>query len=321
MTDSKDAKEHGMQRVLNKLQNSFNRGDYYEAHQMYRTLYFRYLNQKKYDQLKKLLYDGAIKMLDYGQGTSGADLAELLVSVLKETKFVPNETMFDRIAILFEKMDQGLVERDAFLNNALQWSCTASTEYKTGHPDLHRRIAEIFRRQGNYTAARYHYLHSSDGCGFATMLVELHITKGYSNEIDLFIAQVVLQYLCLKKKNIAYDAFESYTSQHPNIKGPPYLLPLLNFICFLLKIIESGKFASFVVLCEKYENCIRRDPSYTDYLERISQIFFNVKPPRTNANPGFFGNLIQSLVTNLNEYESDNENDDIMFAPSSSSRS
>lgn len=35
----------------------------------------------------------------------------------------------------------------------------------------------------------------------------------------------------------------------------------------------------------------------------------------------FAGNLIQSLVTNLNEYESDNENDDIMFAPSSSNRS
>lgn len=47
----------------------------------------------------------------------------------------------------------------------------------------------------NYTAARYHYLHSSDGCGFATMLVELHISEGYSNEVDLFIAQVVLQYV------------------------------------------------------------------------------------------------------------------------------
>lgn len=42
MTDSRDSKEHGMQRVLNKLQSSFSKGDYYEAHQMYRTLYFRY---------------------------------------------------------------------------------------------------------------------------------------------------------------------------------------------------------------------------------------------------------------------------------------
>lgn len=43
MTESKGDKEHGIQRVLNKLQNSVNKGDYYEAHQMYRTLYFRYV--------------------------------------------------------------------------------------------------------------------------------------------------------------------------------------------------------------------------------------------------------------------------------------
>lgn len=31
----------GVSRVLEKLDNSIKNGDYYEAHQMYRTLYFR----------------------------------------------------------------------------------------------------------------------------------------------------------------------------------------------------------------------------------------------------------------------------------------
>lgn len=44
-------------------------------------------------------------------------------------------------------MDQDLVERDTFLNNALQWSCLGFAEYKTGHPDLHKRVAEIFWRR------------------------------------------------------------------------------------------------------------------------------------------------------------------------------
>lgn len=44
-------------------------------------------------------------------------------------------------------MDQDLVERDIFLTNAMQWSCTGSTEYKTGHPNLHKRMAEIFWRR------------------------------------------------------------------------------------------------------------------------------------------------------------------------------
>ena len=45
----------------------------------------------------------------------------------------------------------------------------------------------------NYTQARYHYLHSNDGKNFATMLIEFHVTAGYQSEVDLFIAQTVLQ--------------------------------------------------------------------------------------------------------------------------------
>lgn len=45
----------------------------------------------------------------------------------------------------------------------------------------------------NYALARYHFLHSSDGSGCATMLVELHSQRGYACEVDLFIAQAVFQ--------------------------------------------------------------------------------------------------------------------------------
>jgi hypothetical protein len=58
-------------------------------------------------------------------------------------------------------------------------------------------IKKLFRIHSflefNYTSAQYHYLRSSDGLGFAAMLVELHRTRGFKHEVDLFIAQVVLQ--------------------------------------------------------------------------------------------------------------------------------
>lgn len=38
--------ERGVGRVLDKLEASVNSGQYYEAHQMYRTLYFRYIKTK-----------------------------------------------------------------------------------------------------------------------------------------------------------------------------------------------------------------------------------------------------------------------------------
>ncbi|RXG61237.1 Golgi to ER traffic protein 4-like protein A [Armadillidium vulgare] len=76
------------------------------------------------------------------------------------------------------------------------------------------------------------------------MLVELHLLRGYPSEVDLFLAQAVFQYLCLQKKVEASDAFQTYTAKHPTIKdqrGPPFLLPLLNFLWLLLSAVERGR--------------------------------------------------------------------------------
>jgi len=89
---------HGVQRVLAKLEASINSENYYEAHQMYRTLYFRwesadsiaspregapprirefrspltsfayrYLGQRKYSELLELLYNGSNLLLQHEQ--------------------------------------------------------------------------------------------------------------------------------------------------------------------------------------------------------------------------------------------------------------
>ncbi|KAG8329161.1 Golgi to ER traffic protein 4 [Homalodisca vitripennis] len=191
---------------------------------------------------------------------------------------------------LFSMVSPEVAEREVFLGSALRWSSHDHAQFTNGHPSLHQAIAQIFWREKNFVLARYHFLHSRDGTGFATMLVELHRTRGFATEVDLFIAQVVLQYLCLQNKHTANVAFQSYTTQHPAIaKGPPYILPLLNFIFFLLKTVESGKLAAFTVLCEQYQPCIKRDPSYPQYLDKIAQIFFGVPPPRQHNSGGLLG--------------------------------
>ncbi|KDR24283.1 hypothetical protein L798_06745 [Zootermopsis nevadensis] len=284
------SKVHGIQRVISKLASSINAGNYYEAHQMYRTLYFRYLGQKKYGDLLDLLFDGAVLLLRHDQQTSGADLAILLVDVLIKAEASISEDQFNKLSRLFGMISSDVPERETFLANALQWSVRESHEYKSGHPQLHQSIAQILWKEKNYVLARYHFLHSTDGFGCAAMLVELHRQRGYSSEVDLFIAQAVLQYLCLHNKTSAKDVFDSYTTQHPIIKktGPPYILPLLNFIWFLLKVVESGKLAAFTVLCQQYQTSIERDPSYIEYLDKIAQIFFGVPPPRPRSQ-GLFG--------------------------------
>uniref|UniRef100_A0A1B6C9S1 Golgi to ER traffic protein 4 homolog n=1 Tax=Clastoptera arizonana TaxID=38151 RepID=A0A1B6C9S1_9HEMI len=314
-------KSHGVQRVLEKLESSIKKGNYYEAHQMYRTLYFRYSTQKKYSELFQLLYDGAILLLKHDQQVSGCDLANLYAEVLVKTETAPSQELFFKISTLLEMISADVAEREVFLDNALRWSASGGQEYKNGHPLLHQAVAQVFWKEKNYVVARYHFLHSTDGVSFANMLIELHCARGFACEVDLFIAQVVLQYLCLQNKNTATLAFQSYTKHHPSInKGPPYLLPLLNFIWFLLKTIESGKLAAFTLLCEQYQGSIKRDPTYRDYLDKIAQIFFGVPPPHKAKNSGFLGNLFQSLMNGVDEFESDDDNSSTSARPSTSTQ-
>ena len=93
-----------------------------------------------------------------------------------------------------------------------------------------------------YPESRQHFLQSCDGQGCGHMLVEFHLGRGYNSELDLFIAQTVLQYLCLKKLLEAANVFRTYTKNHPSIKSdPPFSLPLLNFLWLLLISIKVTK--------------------------------------------------------------------------------
>lgn len=103
-----------------------------------------------------------------------------------------------------------------------------------------QNIALVYWSEKNYAQARHHFIYSKDGRNCAKLLIEFQQSQGFKCEADLFICQAVLQFLCLKNKITANQTFTSYTEQHPTIRkvGPPYLLPLLNFLWFLLQAIE-----------------------------------------------------------------------------------
>lgn len=69
---------------------------------------------------------------------------------------------------------------------------------------------------------------------------------------------------------------------------------------------SSQKLQTFAVLCEQYEPSIKRDPCYIQYLDKIGQIFFGIKPPQQKRS-GFFGNFLDTLLNGLDD-ESDDDN-------------
>ncbi|XP_075686413.1 Golgi to ER traffic protein 4 homolog [Rhinoderma darwinii] len=285
----------GVQRVEGKLRASVEKGDYYEAHQMYRTLFFRYMPQNKHAEARELMYSGALLFFSHGQQNSAADLSMLVLESLEKSDGKVTDELLENLAKLFSLMDQNSPERVAFVSRALKWSTGGSG--KLGHPKLHQLLAVTLWKEQNYYESRYHFLHSSDGEGCANMLVEYSSTRGYRSEVDLFVAQAVLQFLCLKNKTSASVVFTTYTEKHPSIeKGPPFVQPLLNFIWFLLLAVEGGKLTVFTVLCEQYQPSLKRDPMYNEYLDRIGQIFFGVPPKQSSSYGGLLGNLLNSLM-------------------------
>lgn len=277
---------------------------------MYRTLYFRYLGQKKYGELESMLFDGAVLLFTHKEIASGTDLAKLYVDALNQAEAPPEELHFQRISKLYQLIPCDNVEKPVYLSACLKWSTTDGAA--VGNPRLHQHIAYTLWQAKQYPESRQHFLHSQDGLGCGHMLVEFHLARGFSSEVDLFIAQTVLQYLCLKKSLAAAAAFHAFTADHPTLKenqGPPFPShPLLNFIWFLLLSIQTSQsLAIYTVLCEKYKQVIDRDPQYLEYLDKIGQHFFGVPAPVKRKPGGMFSGLIDQLMTAMNDESSDDE--------------
>jgi len=297
----------GTDRVLSKLKASIENENYYEAHQMYRTLYFRYVSQKKFSELEGMLFDGAILLFSHQETASGVDLAKLYVETLTQAEAGPEEARFQRLSKLYQLIPGDNVDKPLYLSTCLKWS---SKENSTaGHPRLHQHLAYTLWQNKQYPEARQHFLQSQDGEGCGSMLVEFHLTRGYSSELDLFIAQTVLQYLCLKKSIAASTAFLAYTKEHPKLgTGPPYSNPLLNFIWFLLLSIQTSQSLSvYSILCEKYKLAIERDPQYLEYLDKIGQHFFGVPAPVKPKPGGMFSGLFDQLLSAMNDEEEEEQ--------------
>ncbi|XP_058951448.2 Golgi to ER traffic protein 4 homolog [Pocillopora verrucosa] len=291
----------GTQRVLQKLNKSIEDGEYYEAHQLIRTLYFRYKSQKSYDEALEIVHNGACLLLKHKQERSGTDLALLMLECFRTAKVPVGEDALDKIKSLFELYEHGSPDRQEFVTEAIKWTSETDPSLKYGHPELHLMCALSLWKEKNFGDSQYHFLFTSDGQQCAAMLVESATTLGFPGESDLFVTQAVLQFLCLQNPCTANLVFFKYTAQHPDFSGigPPYQKPLLNFVWFLLLVIERrGTLNQFTVLCEKYQPSIERDPVYKEYLDRIGQLFFGLPPKPSNKGMmgGILGDLMQSLM-------------------------
>ncbi|KAL5285523.1 GET4 family protein [Megaselia abdita] len=304
----------GVARVLGKLENSIQEGNFYEAHQMYRTLFFRYSGQNKVDDCLSLLHSGAKLFLEKEQYSSGADLILLLLTTLGKRSKPEKEEIdewVEKLGNLIGKMKPTVVERQDIITKSIQWAFEVSKSYAT--PLLHKKIGQILWTEGSFLQARKHILLSKEGVTSGRMLVAFSTASGYKTEIDLIITQFILQQLCaLKEPEVSEITFKTYTLNHPDIKksAPPFNLALLNFLWFLIELVkqQAVREAVFKKIVELYKPSLDRDPEFKVYLEKIGRIYFNIQEPAQNRNgplSGLFGEVFNSFMRGLNEGDDD----------------
>ncbi|KAH7711321.1 hypothetical protein AAVH_21361 [Aphelenchoides avenae] len=317
-------------RLEKRLRIALEEKNFYEAHQIYRTIYYRLIEAQSYDALLRLLFDGCHKFIDAGEYTSAIDLAELYVETLQKGSVPVSDAVLDEIATLFTLLPAVLPtdvaptsnagppsdRRNKFLNMAFKWTQQVAekrSQRTKGHPGLHRRFAEALAKEVNLEQARGHYLLADDPEGFANFLIDLQQRCGVESEYDLFIAQAVLhvsycmtieevilfevQVLCHKKLSVANQLFQQYTLRHPLVASPPpYRSPLLNFIWLMLLSLQMKNLVYYTELIEKYRPTIDRDPCYKHYLDKIGQLYLGLPPPQRESGGGLFSMLMKGLA-------------------------
>jgi len=279
--------ENRANRILQKVENNVIAGKFYEAQQMYKTLFFRYTSQNKFQEAINLLDSGAQLFLQYNRNNEGTELANMLINLLNTTHSpVTNELIeiIQKITESYQTQDPG---RRIFLKKAIKWSSNLG-DNKEGDPRLHNLIAAIDHQAADYGMAQKHYLRGSQPEQFAQALLEWS-REGFPSEEDLYIARAVFQYLALRNLRDANIVFEIFTKNCNNKTSP-----LLNFVRFLLMTLERDAYPLFQRLRERYMISLKRDSSFSQYLDQIGQVYFNVKP--RSEGFGILGDLMKSFL-------------------------
>ncbi|KAA0190924.1 Golgi to er traffic protein 4 [Fasciolopsis buskii] len=295
-----------LSKLQQRLEAAIEEKRFYEAHQIYKTLYFRCTTRRNYAEALRYLYSGAEFLLSNQQWESGTDLACLVLQVYAKSKMDLTEVQLNQLCGLLNKMP-ATEERVAFV-------CKATAILKP-HKNLlcgfNEQLGRLFWLEGSFCEARFRFMLSLNGYAVGSFLIALHQRYGLRSEIDLFITQAVLQFLCMRQPSAAIQTFYTYTRGHPRLEpGPPFTrFPLLNFIWFLLLVIDrTESFTTFCVLCEKYRPQINRDSTYATYLETIGRQYFGT--PNSEPNT-MFSRILKMFGGSVNDA-------DDLFATSSS---
>lgn len=271
------------EKVTAQLDEYLRDSKFYEAQQLYQSIYFRLATRKKYEEGAAILVDGALKLIQYGQLPGAAHLTNQLLECYRKAGFSADAQRIGevlRISAEFGKATAAATNKDdtnrqlhiRFLKSTLKWSTEAPGGTPNGSAAVHSALIALYLETEDFGKAHKHFLRCNRPEEHAKILAAWR-HKGYRSEQDLLIARAVLEYLCLEDVQAAKTVFKAYQDICQ------LSTPLTHFLEFLLLTVERDAGPLYEMLRQKYAISLARDSAFNDYLDKIGELFFDIKPP------------------------------------------
>lgn len=263
----------------------------YEALQLYRSRCNRLKAKNDTNGAIQSAATGAITLFDAGYENAGAELADLFVELLHETRQAVNEQIKSLILAIDSKFAvKKTPHRADFLKTCIKWSAELGTR-ELGDPELHTLLATCLWESGDKNAA-YHFT-----CGEAPELLNKKIFETFpgkdqqtSRERSLTLG--VVNFLAMENLRDANDLFRKFQSSSTE-RDLPVNTDLINFCDYLLQVSRRDAQPLFKQLVNSYASTVDFDESIpTLLMGPIASKLFGIKP---KVNPMM--SMLQTMMS------------------------
>eukprot|EP00920_Eleutheroschizon_duboscqi_P009226 GHVT01021089.1.p1 GENE.GHVT01021089.1~~GHVT01021089.1.p1 ORF type:complete len:228 (+),score=31.70 GHVT01021089.1:487-1170(+) len=116
-------------RMSSAIERSLSTGDYYDAHQMVKTVFSRLRTRGKTEDAGLVLEDYSFRFIDLQCPELAVDLGCMLVKLYDDCNFACTDERIDAIENLLERCPSNCTpERYRLLNKAIKWAATAEDQ-------------------------------------------------------------------------------------------------------------------------------------------------------------------------------------------------
>jgi len=108
-----------IEKIITRLQERINEGQFYEAQQQTRVVAARYAKAANWNAAIDILYNVAQSLLKAGQGGSGGDLCVLLVETYKQAELKPDSANKSRLLTCLRLFDSEEPTRKKYIGEII----------------------------------------------------------------------------------------------------------------------------------------------------------------------------------------------------------